>query len=56
MAEVSIHTIAGHEVLHKMYNFSAPIVIDLSNQLDGFYFVKVKMGTNETTQKIILRK
>ena len=55
-AEVSVHNLIGQSVLNKVYDLSGPITLDLSNQTNGFYFVKIKIGANEVTRKIILKK
>jgi hypothetical protein len=54
--EIGVYSMIGQEIHRKTYDLSGPIVLDLSGKLDGTYLIKIKLGTNEVTRKIILRK
>ncbi len=51
--EVLVRNIVGQEVHRQEYQLSDPIMIDLSGQVNGIYFVTLKLGDQEFTEKII---
>jgi hypothetical protein len=54
--EVSVSTLIGTEIFKEEINEATKLMIDLSNQVNGIYMLKVKAGNREHTSKIILKK
>ncbi|WP_321289727.1 HYR domain-containing protein [uncultured Sunxiuqinia sp.] len=51
--EVLVRNIVGQEIHRLVYQLSDPIMINLSDQVNGIYFVTLKLGDKEFTEKII---
>jgi hypothetical protein len=54
-AEISIYNQRGQNVYNKVKQFDSQISIDMSAVSDGIYFCKVKSGSFEKTQKVIVK-
>jgi hypothetical protein len=54
-AEITIYNQAGQNVYNKIKQFDSQISIDMSAVSDGIYFCKVKSGSFEKTQKVIVK-
>ncbi len=52
---VSIYNILGEVVFSSTKNTQL-FTVDMNNQPNGVYFVKVKTGGNVTTKKVVLSK
>ncbi|WP_159521579.1 HYR domain-containing protein [Sunxiuqinia indica] len=51
--EIFVRNLVGQEIHRQVYQLSDPIMINLSGQVDGIYFVTLKLGDKEFTKKII---
>jgi Secretion system C-terminal sorting domain len=54
-AEITIYNQRGQNVYNKVKQFDSQISIDMSAVSDGIYFCKVKSGSFEKTQKVIVK-
>ena len=54
--EVVVTNLAGAEVFRKEINGDPKVQIDLSNQVNGIYLLKVIAGNQQTISKLIVRK
>lgn len=55
-SEIVVYNLVGEVVFQSINNSSNKITIDLSNQSNGVYFVKIKAGNEIATQKLMLSK
>ncbi|WP_159521578.1 HYR domain-containing protein [Sunxiuqinia indica] len=51
--EIFVRNLVGQEIHRQVYQLSDPIMINLSGQVGGIYFVTLKLGDKEFTKKII---
>lgn len=54
--EVEVYNVLGNLVHKETQYFSSQLHIDITNQTQGVYHLKIKAGGNIYTEKIILRK
>lgn len=54
--EVSISTLIGNEIYKEEINETTKLMIDLSNQVNGMYILKVKAAHQENISKIIIQR
>lgn len=55
-SEIVVYNLVGEVVFQATNNSTNNVTIDLSNQSNGIYFVKVKAGNEIATQKLMLSK
>ncbi len=53
--DINIVNVLGEEI-YKSQMFSKTMIIDLSNELNGIYFIKLKSENGTATKKIIINK
>lgn len=53
---VSVSNMIGAEVFRKKMDVTDKLLIDLSNQVDGIYLLKIVSDSQENTSKMVLKK